>query len=79
MMMTTSTNSICNTIDAISRDSQISDDPRVVAQALSMLYADRASDVLAAIDELAADSTWSQDAEPYHWLADVRDAVADAE
>jgi hypothetical protein len=71
--METTLNATWQVIDAISRDSSVIDDPRLVADALRLLYGtDRASE---AIHELLNDPAWSQDREPYQWLADVEAAI----
>ena len=64
-------------IDALSRDSSVTDDVIVVGQSLAGLYTGHLSLLLAAIEDLARDPKWSQDRAPYQWLAEVRAAVAD--
>jgi hypothetical protein len=73
--MTATNTAIRNVIDAISRDSRISDDPAVVAGSLRRMYASHLSDLRAAIADLLADEAWSSDAAPYNWLREVSAAL----
>ena len=72
--MTTQTD-IKATLDAISRDSRISDDPTVVAAALVGLYGDHMDELHTAIVDLFDDVEWSYDAQPYGWLRGVSRAI----
>lgn len=68
-----------NVIDAISKDSNVTDDTKAVGIAIAALYRNDARDwikaVLDAIDAIADDESWSEDAGPYRWLESVRGEV----
>lgn len=70
----TGTSPIHAAIDAMSRSNRY-DDPQIAADKLACDFANvDPQTVLDAIDSKLADETWSQDREPYQWLASVRAA-----
>ena len=74
--METTRSATAHVIDAISRDSRASDDPKTVAHSLAALYQGNRTALHDAIRELALDYDWKDDMQPYRWLHEVAVCLA---